>query len=143
LISAATLAFGGALTVTNAGGALRAGDSFQLFSGAISGAFAATNLPALSSTNLYWDTSELNSQGTLAVALKTAASPTILSQTWNGTNFTLQVNSQTGFNYVLQATTQLAPANWTPIQTNVGGGLVTFTIPISANTQQFFRIYAQ
>ncbi len=143
LISAATLAFGGALTVTNLGGALQASDSFQLFSGAISGAFAATNLPALSTTNLFWDSSRLNSQGILAVALKTAASPTILPPSWNGTNLMLQANSQSGFAYVLQAATQLAPANWTAVQTNAGGGLVTFTIPISASTQQFFRIWVQ
>jgi autotransporter-associated beta strand protein len=143
LISAATLAFGGALTVTNIGGALQAGDSFQLFSGAISGDFAAISLPALSSTNLFWDTSELDSQGILAVALEPAASPTILSPSWNGTNLTLQVNSQTGYNYVLETTPQLAPANWTAIQTNAGGGLLTFTIPINAGTQQFFRISVQ
>jgi autotransporter-associated beta strand protein len=143
LISATTLAFGGTLMVTNLGGALQAGDSFQLFSGAISGAFAATNLPALSPTNLFWDTSELNSQGILDVAMATAASPMILSPTWNGTNLTLQVNSQMGFNYVLETTPQLAPANWTAIQTNAGGGLLTFTIPINANTQQFFRISVQ
>jgi autotransporter-associated beta strand protein len=143
LISAAALVFGGALTVTNVGGALRAGDSFQLFSGAINGAFAATNLPALSSTNLYWDTSKLNSQGILAVALETAAPPTILSRTWDGTNLTLQVNSQAGFNYVLQATPVLAPANWIAIQTNAGGGLATFVIQANAGTQQFFRILVQ
>jgi autotransporter-associated beta strand protein len=142
LITAATLAFGGTLTVTNMGGALQAGDSFQLFSGAITGTFAATNLPALSSTNLLWDTSKLNSQGILAVALKPAASLTILPPTWSGTNLTLQASSQAGFSYVLQATLQLAPANWTAIQTNAGGGLATFVIPI-ASTQQFFRICVQ
>jgi autotransporter-associated beta strand protein len=143
LISAATLAFGGTLTVTNIGGALQAGDSFQLFSGTITGTFTATNLPALSSTNLFWDTSKLDSQGILTVALITAASPTILPPTLNGTTLTLQASSQAGFNYVLQAAPQLAPANWTAIQTNAGGGVVTFTIPISAGTQQFFRICVQ
>jgi autotransporter-associated beta strand protein len=140
LISAATVAFGGTLTVTNLGAALQAGDSFQLFSGVISGVFVVTNLPALSSTNLFWDTSKLDSQGILAVALEPAASPTILPPSWNGTNLTLQANSQAGFNYVLQATPQLAPANWTAIQTNAGGGVLTFTVPISAGTQQFYRI---
>jgi autotransporter-associated beta strand protein len=140
LISAATLTFGGTLTVTNIGGALQTGDSFQLFSGTISGAFAATNLPALSSINLFWDTSKLNSHGILAVTL---AAPTILPPSWSGTNLTLQVNSQSGFDYVLQATAQLTPANWTPIQTNAGGGVLTFTIPISADAQQFFRICVQ
>ena len=141
LISAATLAFGGTLTVTNLGGVLQAGDSFQLFSDAINGAFAATNLPTLPA-NLFWDTSKLNSQGILTVALQTAATPIIFSPTLNGTNLTLQVNSQSGFNYVLQATTQLSPADWTSIQTNIGGGLLSFTIPITS-TQQFFRICVQ
>ena len=141
LISAATLAFGGTLTVTNIGGALQAGDSFQLFSGAITGAFAVTNLPALSA-NLFWDTSKLNGQGILTVALQTAAAPIIFSPTLNGTNLTLQINSQPGFNYMLQATAQLSPADWTSIQTNIGGGSLSFTIPISS-AQQFFRICVQ
>ena len=141
LISAETLAFGGTLTVTNIGGALQAGDSFQLFSGAITGTFAATNLPALSA-NLFWDTSKLNSGGILAVALKTAAQPTILPPTLNGTNLALQTSSQSGFDYVLQMTTQLTAPDWTAMQTNAGGGLVTFTIPI-IGTQQFFRICVQ
>jgi hypothetical protein len=74
------------------------------------------------------------------VALKIAAAPTILSPTWNGTNLTLQVSSQAGFNYVLESTPSLAPANWTAIQTNSGGGLLTFTIPTNASAQHFFRI---
>ncbi len=140
LISAATLVLGGTLTVTNIDGPLQAGDSFQLFSGAISGTFAATNLPTLSSTNLFWDVSKLNGQGILAVALGPPASPTILSPSLNGTTFTLRVNSQTGYKYVLESTTQLVPADWTAIQTNAGGGMLTFSIPMNATTQQFFRI---
>ena len=139
-LAANTISFGGALTVTNLGGALQAGDSFQLFSGTIGGAFAATNLPALSPTNLFWDTSTLGSQGILTVATRAAASPIILTPIVNGTNLTLQAGSQTGFNYVLQATAGLVPADWTAIQTNAGGGLVTFTIPISPGARQFFRI---
>lgn len=142
-LAANSILFGGTLTVTNLGGALQSGDSFQLFSGTISGAFATTNLPALSSTNLYWDASKLVSQGVLTVASKIPASPTILPPVLNGTNLTLQASSQVGFNYVLQATAQLAPANWTAIKTNAGGGLVTFTISISTGAQQFFRILVQ
>jgi autotransporter-associated beta strand protein len=143
LIAASTLGFGGILTVTNIGGALQAGDSFQLFSGAISGVFTVTNLPALSSTNLDWDMSELNSEGIIMVVINPALAPTITQTAMSGTNLTLQVNSQSGFNYVLEATPQLALANWTPIQTNAGGGVQTFTIPISAGAQQFFRICVQ
>ena len=108
LISTATLSFGGVLTVTNMGSALQAGDSFQLFSGSLSGMFAATNLPALSPTNLFWDTSKLISQGIISVALESAAVPVILPPSWNGTNLILQAGSQTGFNYVLRLN-QLAP----------------------------------
>ena len=145
LISASAVAFGGTLTVTNLADALQAGDTFLLFSGTISGAFAATNLPALSSTNLYWDTSLLHS-GTIKVAANTAPTPTISSPGVSGTNFTLQVTaSQSGFNYVLQATPALAPATWTNIFTNAGtGGTLNFTNPISSgNPQQFFRISVQ
>lgn len=143
LISATTLSFGGTLTVTNLGGALQAGDSFQLFSGSITGMFAATNLPALLPTNLFWDASKLNSQGIISVALEPAATPTILPPSRNGTNLILQAGSQTGFNYVLQSTAQLAPADWTPIQTNAGGGLLTFIIPVNGGSQQFFRLCVQ
>jgi autotransporter-associated beta strand protein len=141
LISGATLALGGTLTVTNIGGTLQAGDSFQLFSGTITGTFATTNLPALSSTNLFWNTSKLSSQGILTVALKLPPAPTILLPSWNATNLTLQSDSQAGFNYVLQVTPQLSPANWVDIRTNSGGGTLTFVLPVDlTNTQQFFRI---
>ena len=69
--------------------------------------------------------------------------PTIVLPPPSGTNLVLQAGSQAGFEYVLQATPQLAPANWTAIQTNAGGGLVVFTIPINLATQQFFRIAVQ
>ena len=66
--------------------------------------------------------------------------PTILLPPLSGTNLLLQASSQVGFDYVLQTTPQLAPAAWTAIQTNPGGGLVMFTNSINASTQQFFRI---
>jgi autotransporter-associated beta strand protein len=145
LISAPTVAFGGTLTVTNLGDELQDGDTFQLFSGAISGAFAIINLPALSSTNLYWDTSQLGS-GIIKVAGNTAPTPVIMSPVFSGSNFTLQVTaSQSGFNYVLQVTPALAPAAWTAVQTNAGnGGTLNFSFPVApASPQQFFRISVQ
>jgi hypothetical protein len=45
---------------------------------------------------------------------------------------------------VVEATPALVPASWTAIQTNAGGGLLTFTIPIDpANPERFFRIRVQ
>jgi autotransporter-associated beta strand protein len=146
LLSANNIVFGGTLTVNNIGGALQAGDTFHLFSGAISGTFAATNLPALSSTNLSWDASLLKS-GTIKVAGNTAPTPTITSPSVSGTNFILQVvMSASGFNYVLQATPTLStPVTWTPISTNAGtGGTLNFTNAIiPGNPRQFFRISVQ
>lgn len=145
-LAASSITFGGTLTVTNLGSTLLAGDAFQLFSGAISGTFATTNLPALSSTNLHWDVSLLSSQGILKVAANTAATPTITAPAVSGTNFSLLVTaSQAGFNYVLQGTTTLAPAAWKGLQTNAGtGGTLNFLFPITpGNPQQFFRISAQ
>jgi len=145
LLSAASLVCAGTLTVNNIGDPLQAGDTFHLFSGTISGTFIVTNLPALSSTNLFWDTSLLNS-GTIKVGSNVAPAPTITSPAVSGTNFTLQVaSSQSGFNYVLQATPALVPATWTPVQTNSGtGGTLNFTVPITPdNPEQFFRISVQ
>ena len=149
LISASSVAFGGTLTVTNLGDALQAGDTFNLFDGTLSGTFAATNLPTLSSTNLYWDWSQFQSLGIIKVSttvLPPPTQPTITAPGVSGTNFTLQVNaSQSGYNYILQATPTLSPAAWTNIQTNAGtGGTLNFSFPITTgNPQQFFRISAQ
>ncbi len=66
--------------------------------------------------------------------------PTIVSSSTNGTNLVLRIGSQTGFSYVLQTAAQLQQPNWVPLQTNVGGGLITITIPMNSPTQQFFRM---
>jgi hypothetical protein len=56
----------------------------------------------------------------------------------------MQVVSQSGFNYILEATTQLAPTSWTAVQTNAGGGTLNISVPVSpATPQQFFRIRVQ
>lgn len=67
LISATgALTYGGNLTVNNIGATLLAGDSFDLFSGTISGSFASTTLPTLL-PGLSWDTSQLNTAGIIDV----------------------------------------------------------------------------
>jgi beta-mannanase len=135
-----SISLGGTLMVTNTGDPLQAGDTFTLFSGTISGAFAATNLPPLPSPDLYWDTSLL-SGGIIKVAIVPPLPVRITNWAINGTTFTLQTDSsQTNYYYILQSTLTLCPPAWTDIQTNAGGGLISFTVPIDSNTQQFFRI---
>jgi hypothetical protein len=81
----------------------------------------------------------------LSITRSAPSSPRILSPVVNGTNLQFQIgDSSAGFDYVLESASQLAPANWIPVQTNAGGGTLTFTIPMNAtNVQQFFRIRVQ
>ncbi|HTB85754.1 MAG TPA: autotransporter-associated beta strand repeat-containing protein [Candidatus Sulfotelmatobacter sp.] len=147
-LAGTSISLGGLLNVTNVGPALLSGDTFHLFSGSLSGVFATTNLPALSTTNLSWDVSQLNSSGIIKVAGGiTATNPVINHVTVSGTNLMMQVVSQdSSLNYVLQATPQLVPASWSNIQTNsgAGGSTLNFSTPISpANPQRFFRLSVQ
>ena len=62
-----TVTYGGTLTVSNTAGTLAAGATFTLFNAsAYSGAFSSISLPALPS-NLQWDTSNLDLNGTITV----------------------------------------------------------------------------
>ena len=142
-LSATSVTLGGVLTVVNVGADLQAGDTFQLFSGTLGDAFAATNLPTLSSP-LFWDTTNLNS-GTIVVR-----STAVVPVPWTnsvvqavGTNLTFQINPTTsGASYTLQSTPSLSPpVVWTNVQTVVGGGTpLIFTNPIASSaTNQFFR----
>ena len=144
LISAANITWGGTLTVTNCGPPLQAGDIFELFYGAISGQFAATNLPTLSPTNLFWDFTLFNNQGIIMVGGGNPGTPvTMLQSAWSHTNLVLPVVSQAGMSYVLQATPKLQPSAWVSIQTNTGDGMAFITNQIQPGlSQQFYRIKA-
>lgn len=88
LLPSSALAYGGTLTVTNAGAALQAGDTFQLFSAAgYGGAFATMNLPPLGA-GLAWSNS-LSANGSLAVVAAVSTVPTNLLWAVTGTNLTL------------------------------------------------------
>ena len=62
-VTSGTVVFGGTLTVTNIGGALAPGNTFDLFDGTLSGSFSTLNLPNGAS---HWNTSDLNIGGTIA-----------------------------------------------------------------------------
>ena len=88
---AATIAFGGTLTLTNVGPALSVGNSFPLFSAAsYSGSFTAI-VPAKPDNNsaLAWDTSALATSGTLKVVRGMATNPTNITFSVSGTTLTL------------------------------------------------------
>lgn len=143
-LAANSISLGGVLRVVNVGAPLQAGDSFTLFSGSASGAFAAVNLPTLSSTNLYWDTTNLNS-GTIVVrsSLVTPVAWTNAAAQVSGNNLVFQISPTTsGASYTLQSTPSLTPpVVWSNVQTKIGDASpLSFTnIIVSGVTNQFFR----
>lgn len=145
-----TLACGGSLIVTNIGVTEPvAGDTFQLFSAAsIVGSFSSVTLPSLTDTNLSWNTNSLYTTGTIAVVGTAPPQPTIqpVFIDGTGTNLVVRVDTASGFEYVLETTTNLVPVVvWTPVLTNLGnGGVVTNLVPVSKTTpKRFYRYQAR
>jgi fibronectin-binding autotransporter adhesin len=145
LSSSGNIAYGGTLSVANLAGTLAAGDSFALFSGATyTGAFAAIN-PATPGAGLVWDTSSLNSNGTLKIAAATVP-PTISSITASGGNIVISGtnNAGSGGTYHVLASTNLALpfTNWTTLSSGTfnGSGNFLFTNSMGGNQKQFYRL---
>jgi len=143
VIVGGTLTEGGTLNVTNIGGALAAGDTFQLFSAAnFVGAFNSFILPALTSTNLVWNTNLLNINGTLSVA---AYVPPVIGQiTISNTNLDISGSGGIpGWNYYVLTATNLTAPSWKIIATNqfdVDGNFnYTNALP-AGSPQQFYRL---
>lgn len=142
-ISASSILFGGALSVVNLGGALEAGDNYELFGAASrSGSFSTMTLPTLE-PGLDWNTTRLVSEGRIWVVATT-------SPVFGGSSIVDGQIRMSGVGgtpgwlyYVLTATNAATPlAQWTPVVTNLfdAGGVFSFTNAIGLNGQQFYRI---
>jgi autotransporter-associated beta strand protein len=140
-----TLTEGGALNVTNIGGApLVEGDSFNLFNaGNYAGAFANVILPSLPA-GLAWNTNALGASGVLSVVL--AGAPVIgeFSLLTNGLVLTGTGGAANANYYLLSSTNIAAPlSNWARLLTNEfdDSGDFTFTNPpASGAPQEFFLL---
>jgi hypothetical protein len=84
---ATNIVYGGTLTVNNAGGTLVAGNTFQLFSGSLSGTFAVTNLPILPQ-GLGWSNS-LAANGSVTVVVSVNPNPTNITFSVSGSTLSL------------------------------------------------------
>jgi autotransporter-associated beta strand protein len=120
---------GGTLTVTNIGSGLQPGDTFQLFSTAVSGSFAAVNLPATDTVNqlAYTWNNKLAVDGTIVVL---TATPTVNT---TPTNITFTATGNT-----LDLQWPADHKGWT-LQTNSAGVAVAnawFAYPGSAETNR-------
>jgi len=124
------VALNGTLIVTSAGlSQLAAGDTFKLFDSTnYSGAFSSVQLPPLP-FGLVWNTDNLNSAGTISVALNTT--PVIGSISISGGALGLSGTGGVGSAkfYVLSSTNlSLTPSNWTRLLTNQFDGSGNFDV---------------
>jgi len=132
VLSAAAITYDGTLAVTNLSGTLALSNSFTLFkASSISGAFTATNLPALS-PGLAWNWNPATA--TLSVvsggSFPPTVPPVIKGFSLSGLNATISgTNAQAGaIYYLLTSTNLLLPLNqWTCIDTNVASGANNFS----------------
>jgi hypothetical protein len=134
---------GGLLNVTNLGPALHAGDTFQLFSSAVTG-FAAVNLPTTDATGTsYTWTNNLAVNGSISVATASSINPYPGPIQFTVSGSTLTLSWPTNLGWMLEEQTN-SPAtglgtNWVVVP---GSAAVTSTnITINpANGNVFFRL---
>ncbi len=139
-----TLTCGGELVVTNISGTLAANDSFQLFNAAsYAGSFSSFVLPPLNA-GLQWDSSTVNTNGTLSVIASAPPEFNSVAQLGNGT-LRLTFSGSLGANYEIRASTNLtlAPVTlWTLLGTgSFSGAPVVFDDVLATNfLQRFYQI---
>jgi len=143
-ITCAGMTYGGTLSLANLAGTLAAGSSFKLFNApSYTGSFANIT-PATPGSGLAWDTSQLNTSGTISVV--SSGGPVIGNTTVVGGNliFSGTGGVASGTYAVLTATNLTMPlANWTSQVTNSfdGTGAFRATNAITAGApQRFYRI---
>jgi hypothetical protein len=134
-LAAPAIVLGGNLIVTNIGTGLHVGDTFTLFTGALSGSFGNVTLPDAYT----WDTSQLSASGKITVT-GAIAGPVIgrvdYSQLANGTlTFNATNGTPNGAYSILTSTNVALPlSSWTTIQTGNydGNGNIT-SLPVNVN----------
>ena len=135
-----TITANGSLTVTNQGPALASGDSFRLFSHAVSGSFSPVILPNLPPGSSW--TNRLAIDGSIAVVTSVNTNPTNITATVSGNNLTLMWPADhTGWR--LQSQTNLLSVGIATNWFNVAGATTTnqVVIPINpANPTVFYRM---
>ncbi len=114
------------------------------------------NADGLTWTKIQWDDdqavgwSAIGSSDTLwiepisTVGSGGPSSPLITSPKLTGTTFTLNVPSESGFNYVLEYKNTLNDATWIPVQTNSGsGGMISLTNYGATGPSRIYRVRVQ
>jgi fibronectin-binding autotransporter adhesin len=146
---AASIIYGGTLSLSFTPGSLTAGTSYKLFSATTySGSFASIT-PSIPGTGLLWDTSSLTNNGTLKVITPVVARPGITTFALSGANVILKGTNGplNGTYYVLNSTNVALPlANWTRLSTNQFDSSGNFNSTTAINpslAKQFFTLGLQ
>jgi fibronectin-binding autotransporter adhesin len=145
-----TIAAGGSLTVTNIGAVLQVGDTFQLFSQAVSGSFAAVNLPTNDPVTLtaYTWTNKVAINGTIAVLTAVTPPPPVNTTPTNivssvaGGNLTLSWPAdRTGWTLQVQTNSRAVGlnTNWFGVAGSSSTNQVTLPIGLT-NGAVFYRL---
>ncbi len=138
---------GGTLIVTNVGlAALANGDSFKLFDAASYSGGVANVVPPPLPAGLGWNTSALNTNGTLSVVVVTK--PLIASAVMSGDGFMLMgTGGVANANFYLLGSTNLSTpvSNWMRLLTNQfdNSGNFNFTNPVGTDAQGFYLLQLQ
>jgi autotransporter-associated beta strand protein len=143
-----SITFGGTLILTNIS-TPAAGNSFKLFSALNSssylGSFTGGIVPATPGPGLAWDTSALNTSGTIKVASTVTTPVKIGSIAITGGNVVLSgSNGVPNNHYIVTTSTNIAVkfSNWTPIATNTfdANGKFSFTNSLTPPVPQQFYL---
>jgi autotransporter-associated beta strand protein len=139
-IPSGTMAYGGTLTVLNAGAALQAGDTFRLFNAPnYSGSFALTNLPTLSS-GLTWSNS-LAIDGSISVVGAISLAATNINFAVNGDTLTLSWPSDhTGWRLQAQTNSGIG-TNWVDVAGSTSTNSMVIPVDGSAGNVFFRLVY--
>jgi fibronectin-binding autotransporter adhesin len=129
------------LVVTNLGPALLAGDTFQIFSSALSG---GNTMAVTGGVGVTWS-NNLAGNGTITVLRAPALPQPVINQvSLSGGNIIMSgTNGSTGINYCVLTSTNisLSSSNWIAIATNTfGGNAFSITNAMSSGAQQQFYI---
>jgi autotransporter-associated beta strand protein len=148
--SSTSISYGGTLNLEFLTGTLAAGNSWKLFNApgaSYSGSF--TVAPPSPGTGLSWDTSTLNTDGTLRVVSTVMPQPDLTGITIAGGNLTLSgTNGPHSGTYYVLTSTNVAQAlnNWTRVSTNqfdANGNFTWTTNTLSSDPARFFRLQVQ
>jgi len=139
-----SLSFGGTLALSNLAGTLTNGDSFKLFNASsYSGAFSSIS-PSSPGAGLAWDTSHLDTSGTIGVITGSTLRPAVFTPIMvSGARLTLSGTNGTpsGTYHVITSTNlRVAETNWTVVGSGSfdGSGNFSFNVTNTNNVSQFY-----